>query len=222
MIRRVGRFGIRLSRGSVRRSVFVVLAVVRVARNLSHRVLNRSDQQRWSDLTNHEKWWDERTAKIARLIPAGSRVIEFGAGRRQLANVLDSSCSYTPSDLVERGPGTFVCDLNQRPLPSLSHLGADTAVFGGVLEYIHDVQSLVKWLAEHVSTCVASYACTSTEDRMASRMRHGTSRYYYGYMNSYSEADLISLFQRAGFRCIARDPWNAQRMFVFVKQHYRE
>ena len=77
--------------------------------------------------------------EIAKLIPAGSNVIEFGAGRRQLEKFLPAGCTYTPSDLVDRGPGTIVCDLNRPPLPDLRHLRLKVAVFGGVLEYVADV-----------------------------------------------------------------------------------
>jgi hypothetical protein len=85
-----------------------------------------SDRERWADLRNHEVDWDERTRAIARLIPPGSHVIEFGAGRRQLESRLPEDCSYSASDLVDRGLGTLLCDLNRRPLPTSSFReGAD-------------------------------------------------------------------------------------------------
>jgi hypothetical protein len=217
LIRRVAGFGYRVLRGGVRR----LYSSARVARNLTHRLLNRSDYQRWTDLANYEEWWDARTEKIARLIPPGSRVIEFGAGRRQLEKHLDPTCTYVPSDLEDRGPGTFVCDLNHRPLPDLSHLKVDTAVFGGVLEYLHDLESLAEWLAGQVSLCVASYACVPPKKGTVQRFGGRLDRFYYGYMNSYEEEELVEVFQRAGFRCVARDPWNSQRVFLFVNQRPR-
>ena len=83
------------------------------------KILHQSDYRRWRNPENLELWWIERTEMIARLIPKNSRVIEFGAGLRQLEKFLDSSCSYIPSDLTDRGPGTIICDLNRRPLPDL-------------------------------------------------------------------------------------------------------
>src|SRR6185312_8871325 len=97
-----------------------------------------------------------RTRIAAGFVPDGSRVIEFGAGNRLLEKHLDSSCTYTPSDLVDRGPGTIVCDLNERPLPDLGTDTYDTAVILGVLEYLTDVPSLIDWLAQHVPLCVIS------------------------------------------------------------------
>lgn len=218
LIRRLAGVGYRVFRDSVQRLWSTLCSSTRVARNVTHRLLSRSDYNRWTNLTNFEIWWDARTEKIARLIPPHSRVIEFGAGRQQLEKLLDPTCTYVPSDLVDRGPGTFVCDLSRRPLPDLSHLNVDTAVFGGVLEYIHDLESLAEWLARYVSVCVASYAYASRSRGIVQRLQDRFNRFYYGYMNSYREEELVDLFQRAGFRCIARDPWISQCVFLFVKQ----
>jgi hypothetical protein len=221
LIHRLVRAGYRVLREEGERLWGWVCSSARIVRNLTHRLLLRSDYPRWTNLDNYEAWWDGRTEKIARLIPPTRRVIEFGAGRRQLEKRLDPTCTYVPSDLMERGSGTFVCDLNRRPLPDLSHLNVDTAIFGGVLEYIHDPESLVEWLAQHVSLCVASYACVPLGEGIFQRLRDRFNRFYYGYMNSYREEDLVDLFRRAGFRCIARDPWNSQRVFLFVNQRAR-
>jgi hypothetical protein len=218
LIRRCAGFGFRVLRGGLRRLWRASYSSLRVTRNLLYRVMNQSDYQRWTNLHNYEEWWDARTEKIARLIPPNSRVIEFGAGRRQLEKFLDPSCTYVPSDLEERGPGTFVCDLNRRPLPGFSQLNVDTAVFGGVLEYIRDVESLVGWLARHVSVCVASYACAASKQGIFQRLRDRVDRFYFGYMNCYGEEEVVDLFRRAGFQCIARDPWTSQRVFLFVKK----
>ena len=217
LVYRTARVGARLILGGARRLWWRALDSARVVRNVCHRVLNRSDYRRWSDLASYEVWWDERTEKIARLIPPGSRVIEFGAGRRRLEKFLDPTCTYIPSDLLDRGPGTLVCDLNVRPLPDLGGLSIDTAVFGGVLEYLHDVDSLVEWLARHVSLCVVSYACVPAREGAFRGLRGRCSRSYYGYMSGYTEDEIVEVFRGAGFRCIARDPWRQQRVFLFVR-----
>src|SRR5690349_16692383 len=98
-----------------------------------------ADVERWADPHNLSEKWDERTKLIAQLIPNDSRVIEFGAGRRRLESYLHPSCTYFASDLVSRGSGTIVFNLNARPLPDLTHLGLNVAVFGGVLEYVSDL-----------------------------------------------------------------------------------
>ena len=45
------------------------------------RSLRRTDYRRWTAPDSLETWWDARTRILAELVPAGSRVIEFGAGR---------------------------------------------------------------------------------------------------------------------------------------------
>jgi hypothetical protein len=153
------------------------------------------------------------------MIPEGSRLIEFGAGRRQLERFLPAGCWYVPSDLVDRGPGTVVCDLNKRPLPDIKHLGLSVAVFGGVLEYITDVHTLAAWLAsEDIRMCIASFdalpARLSPREWVQQRFR----RRYYGYMNSHTEDDLTRAFEAAQMTCVERRQWTTQGIYRFVRQ----
>jgi hypothetical protein len=196
-------------------------ALVRVTKMAAFRMLGRSDYERWANPSNLEAWWESRTQKLAGLIPPGTRVIEFGAGQRRLQGYLDQGCAYVASDLVERGPDTFVCDLNRRPLPDLGALRPDVAVFAGVLEYIRDVPSLVEWLSEHVTYCVASYALTERTGLVSALtvgVRRAYWRTYHGYMNSYSEPDLLALFARSRFACLRTHNWNDQRLFLFERR----
>ena len=197
-----------------------VETVTRVAKMAMLRTIGRSDYERWANPGNLEEWWESRTQQLARMIPAGTRVIEFGAGRRRLEAFLDPSCTYTASDLVERGPGIFVCDLNRRPLPDLCPLAPQVAVFAGVLEYLRDVPAVIAWLAAHVTHCAASYSVAhpSRLVRLAGSVR----RTYYGYMNAYREADLLAIFARAGFACRRTDSWNDQRLFLFARSSRAE
>ena len=179
----------------------------------------RSDYKRWTSARGLEEWWDERTERIARLVPPESRVIEFGAGRRTLEKLLPKGCSYIPSDLVDRGPKTIVCDLNLRPLPNLLHLNCQVAVFGGVLEYVRDVPTLAQWLADMgVQTCVASFDPVPARCGLIGRYRELARRSYFGYMNNLTEADLLRSFEVAGFAATQRQTWNEQVILLFVKR----
>src|ERR1700743_3487879 len=109
-------------------------------------LLKKTDRRRWADTKNIYRSWEPRTKLVATLVPDNSRVIEFGAGRRVLERYLDPSCTYVPSDIVDRGPRTIVCDLNQRPLPDLGAGVYDVAVILGVLEYVSDLPSMLDWL----------------------------------------------------------------------------
>ena len=187
----------------------------RIARTLFLRGINRPDYKRWGNPESLEPWWETRTQRIAALIPKGTRVIEFGAGKRWLESYLDPSCSYIASDLVDRGPGTIVCDLNERPLPDLKLLRPDVAVFVGVLEYIKDLPSLSEWLSQQVSACTASYAYASTRSGSLAHVLENLQRARYGYMNTYTADELVDLFHRCGFACVRVDAWNDQRLFLF-------
>lgn len=187
----------------------------RVAAVTVQRLLGRSDYKRWSNPANLETWWDSRTQKLAGFIPPQSRVLEFGAGRRQLPHYLASGCTYFASDLTSRGPDTILCDLNQRPLPDLRHLEADVAVFAGVLEYVSDLRSLATWLVGQTSLIVASYDCVKAERATPARALELFTRSNFGYQNNHTLAELEGIFSSAGFRCVQTDVWDSQEILVF-------
>lgn len=181
--------------------------------------LGRTDYKRWTSPEGLEEWWDGRTKQIASLVPLGTRVIEFGAGRRQLEKYLSAGCTYTPSDLVDRGWGTIVCDLNHRPLPDLSHVAPEVAVFGGVLEYVRDVPGLLQWLTESgVKTCITSFDPSPVGLGIIGRYRESARRTYYGYMNNLTEEQLERSFAEAGFARIRRQTWTTQSILQFQRQ----
>jgi hypothetical protein len=63
-------------------------------------------------------------------VPAGSTVIDVGAGRMAARSLLPPGCTYVPMDMVARDPSTVVCDLNRGPLPELT---ADWVLMCGVI-----------------------------------------------------------------------------------------
>lgn len=188
-------------------------------RSLLCRFFGWSDVRRWSSVAELSPDWDERTRLLARLIPSQAHVIEFGAGRRQTEQYLAVGCTYVPSDLVDRGTGTFICDLNRRPLPDLSPLGVDTAVFGGVFEYIRDVPSLVAWLSRQVRCCIVSYECARTRHTEWRRLCECGVRARAGWTNAFHEDEFVELFQTRGFSVVCRETWHTkdgdERLFVF-------
>jgi hypothetical protein len=190
------------------------------------RLFRRADVERWQDTNNHDASWEERARLIAGAVEPRSRVIEFGAGTRKLEAYLDPACTYTPADLVERGPGTLVCDLNARPLPDLGHVQPDVAVFAGVLEYLLDLPAIPHWLARYVTTCVASYECAKSPPRTMKRIRESIARAGIGWVNTYSQDELDALFASAGFACVQTVIWQhpdgAEPIFVFRQKKGRE
>jgi len=180
----------------------------------------KTDYRRWADTRNLYSSWEPRTERAAALVPNNSRVIEFGAGNRVLERYLDPSCRYVPSDIVDRGPGTIVCDLNQRPLPDLGPGVYDVAVIMGVLEYLRDVPSLLDWLAKYVPLCVVSYGCPDTNNHTRRTSLGAIDRLSRGWMNNYREDELRSLFKERGYTSVHEENWAnvdgyLHRLFVF-------
>jgi len=192
---------------------------MRVVKNALLSRVGRADYKRWTSLENLETWWDERTIELARLVPAGSRVLEFGAGRRQLQRYLPAGCQYIPSDLVDRGPGTVILDLNQRPLPDLAQLRPDVAVFGGVLEYVRDLNGVLIWLANSGATaCVASFDAVPRGLGRLGRYAEMKRRCYNGYMSHFTEEQLLRSFEAAAFKCNERLTWTNQLILQFLRR----
>ena len=180
----------------------------------------KTDYSRWADARNIFASWESRTQRAAALVPEGSRVIEFGAGNRVLERHLDQSCTYTPSDIVARGPGTIVCDLNQRPLPALGAGSYDVAVLMGVLEYMRDLPSVLDWLTELVPTCVLSYACARGGRYSPRRALGAAGRLKAGWLNSYRGEEIRSLFGERRFAQSHEEGWENQRLFVFSRESH--
>ena len=155
---------------------------------------------------------------MVKWIPKGSRVIEFGAGNQKLKSMLDATCVYFASDLVDRGNTALVCDLNKRPLPDFSHLSAQVAMFSGVLEYIHNVKDIVQWLSRQVELCVCSYSCFEPPKNDLLHIKSATSRASNGWVNSYTEAQIVGIFGDAGFTLVNAETWEQQRLFLFEKR----
>jgi hypothetical protein len=171
------------------------------------RARGKSDYKRWGTTQGLSVGWDARTRQVARLIDPGTSVIEFGAGRLVLKAHLPEGCSYTPSDLVDRGDGTIVCDLNGETLPPFPP--HDVAVFSGVLEYVNDVPRLIAHLSGRVTVILASYAVTDTNKR---------NRRVDGWVNDYSAEEFMAIFAGAGFRCAHSEPWQSQMIYKYIKR----
>lgn len=192
--------------------------VIKQVKTSLRKILGKSDYQRWGTDKDLSPDWDSRTKKIASLVEPGASVIEFGAGRLVLKTFLPDKCSYTPSDLVDRGNGTIVCDLNSEILPQFEHY--DVAVFSGVLEYINDVPRLMSHLSNFVSTIIASYAVTDKNPKIDKRRA-------LGWVNDYTDAQIIDIFEKTGFQCDYNEEWQSpviksQVIYKFTKKEFSQ
>ena len=113
----------------------------------------------------------------------------------------------------------IVLDLNSRPLPDLSHLKLDVAVFAGVLEYISDLDSVILWLSRQVTMCIASYECAHTPPRTIGRFKETIRRTGAGWINTFTEDALVRTFGTGGFTLTETHDWHvgnsSERIFVF-------
>jgi hypothetical protein len=195
----------RIFSGIKRRATGLRIGVGTIAR----KILRTSDKSRWRGESDLLADWDSRTQQLAALIEPGASVLEFGAGRRRLQAFLPENCTYTPSDIVDRGGGTIVCDLNSDRLPRLPQ--HDVAVFSGVLEYVNDVPQLIAQLSPYCKVIIASYAAANARNR--SRMKRRAA----GWVNDFSSSEIIEIFRVCGFDCDFRDTWRSQELYRFPK-----
>ena len=165
-----------------------------------------TDQPRWSDIGELSTEWDARTKIIAEMIDPKAEIIEFGAGRLSLKKYLPAGCKYTPSDIVDRGENTIVCNLNKRKLPQFESY--DVAVFSGVLEYIYNAPRLLKHLSRNINTFVLSYAPIECGGKKYQRIK-------CGWVNHYTSNEIISILKTLGFTCTRSVQWHKQIIYKF-------
>ncbi|MFD1163098.1 methyltransferase domain-containing protein [Hwangdonia seohaensis] len=168
---------------------------------------NKSDVDRWKQ----KKWlfddWNERTKIMAQWIKPNSTVLEFGAAKMALKQFLPKGVVYTPSDIVDRGEGTLVCDLN-REMPDFKP--QDVIFFSGVLEYIYDVPKLIENLSSKTNRFIISYG---TFDVFNSE-KH---RKINGWVNTFTNDEILSIFKKNNFELIETETWRKQTIYVFDK-----
>lgn len=197
----------------IRRDVRLLLATLRL------RFRHTADVERWSDERELNPEWEERAKVMARYVPPHSRVIDFGAGRRSLERFLDPACLYIPADLVSRGSDTVLIDVNRRPLPDLTHLGADVGFFAGLLEYVDDLPSFVAWVGKQVPYCVISYQLARSRRGTAGRWKEAFDRAVAGWVNTYNRDELKQIFEAAGYRCeletVEETPFGPESILLF-------
>ena len=159
---------------------------------------------RWSHAESLDDQWDERTTLMAGMITPNSSVLEFGAGKEHLRELLPQGCLYQPSDIVMRSDQTLICDLNIE-FPTLQQK-VDYIVFSGVLEYVHDVQRVMHLVRANCGACLVSYASTDALECMTTRMRSG-------WVNHLSRATFETILKNANFTVIEKRVWRGQDIY---------
>jgi hypothetical protein len=178
----------------------------KLVRALSTRWLVRfggTDRRRWRRIANFHDAWSTRHELMATWIRPGDVVIDLGSGPRRFAVHLPPACRYVPVDLVSRGPGSVVRDLNREPLPDLR---GDFVVMSGVLEYIHDLPRFLAGTVRLAPRAAASYACAETFSDLRARRANG-------WVNQCTEAELRRMLATAGWEVLEDVEWSNQHVF---------
>lgn len=112
---------------------------------------------RWREVSkNPRPHWDDRNEIIARLIPAGSSVIDLGCGPQTLRRHLPASCKYQPCDVIKSTPDVIFCDFNAGVYPDVKET-YDYVVCSGVFEYIRKPEEFLKRNSKLAKTMILSY-----------------------------------------------------------------
>ncbi|GAB3773392.1 hypothetical protein FB382_000123 [Nocardioides ginsengisegetis] len=162
--------------------------------------MGATDKRRWSSDAEFRADWSDRHVLLARWVLPGDHVVDLGSGPRAFERQLPKDCMYTPVDVVERGPGSKVCDFNREPMPGVR---GDFVLMSGVLEYIHDPAAFLASARKLGGRGALSYGTLEESPRLAERRRKG-------WLNDLRESDLIELLQSAGWSIVSRDTWNYQ------------
>ncbi|WP_333837557.1 hypothetical protein [Novosphingobium sp.] len=105
--------------------------------------------------------WDRRMRQAAAWLANEPAVVDIGCGHMGLREHLAPTTRYVPVDIVDRGPGTVLHDLNgPGPLPVF---GEPAAALLGVVEYVEDVPRLLTSLRQF-DRVVLSYNHASVQD----------------------------------------------------------
>lgn len=117
------------------------------------------------DWSQADDRWQDRVAIVASVIPAGSRVLDLGAGSQVLRAMLPG-CQYTAADKHARTPDTLPFDMDEGTYPSGEW---DVVVLSGVLEYSPDAKALLRVARRLAPLLVLTYSAQGSRERR--RMR---------------------------------------------------
>jgi hypothetical protein len=146
-----------------------------------------TDYNRWKKNITTKPPWDERNKAIAALIPAGSRVIDVGAGSQSLKMHLGEACDYQPCDLIQSSPDCLLCDFNRNVYPVVQ-CQYDYVIVSGVLEYIEQPREFIGRIVRYGHFTLLSYK--PWDGRASGKLR----RLSEGWVSHLRESDLETIF----------------------------
>ena len=163
-----------------------------------------SEGARWSDVAEIVDGADQRARLAAGHVPAGSSVMDLGAGARRLVRALPPGGKYLPVDLVRLAPAGEVLDLNQGHFPEQA---VDVIAALELLQYIHDVQALLERCADTAPMLIMSYPLAQPGDDAEARRAQG-------WFNDFDEDAMTGMLEAAGWNIDTRLAAAESEMFV--------
>jgi hypothetical protein len=165
-------------------------------------------QRLWASAAEFDQGWKLRSARMARYIDRPGGVVDFGCGRMWLEQFLRPDSIYLPLDYIRRDARTIVVDLNAQRLPPLE---APIAVMSGVLEYVVDLDRLIRQMEQQPFTrIIASY---NTRERVPSLvLRRALNWKSHAHLD-----ELLLLFCRC-FNLVAIEVFETNTIMVFDRK----
>lgn len=164
-----------------------------------------SDTARWNKLEMLQDAWNERTVLLGDAIPAGAKVIEFGAANYFLKNYLGTKVTYVGADIISRHEDMLVCDLNVKPL-QINLEPYDTVVLSGVLEYIYDIENFIQTCSDHhITNLLFSYACANHCKQ---------NRLHNGWLSDFTKEQIETYLEKSSYLIKDVKLWNDQHIFI--------
>ena len=130
---------------------------------------------------------------MAKVIPAGVKVLDLGTGAPSLASLLPTKAPPLHGDSVARAPGFLVSALHRGELPPIG--SADLIAILGMMEHVEDPMALLTRLAGTGRPVALSYHAADDTGTLDRRQ--------FGWVNHLTRAELEAAFAAAGFRCKA-------------------
>ena len=163
-----------------------------------------SEGVRWADPAELTPGADSRAEHAAKHIPAGSTVMDLGAGAMRLRAALATSCKYLPVDLVRFSQAGEVLDLNQGQFPERA---VDFVAALELLQYIHDAPALLKRAAAAAPNLILSYPLASADGDTEARRREG-------WFNDFDEDTLTGILNAAGWQVESVESVENSQMYI--------
>lgn len=170
----------------------------------------REGLQRWVEDSSLDPEWSDRTATLFSMLPHVSSIIEFGAGKQIVRDLIAHGVSYTACDLVKRNENTLICDLNKELPEKIRQSSYDAAIVSGVMEYVKKPEYALANISNITRCLVLSYAPTDYLNCIVTRRRNG-------WVNNYSLHEFAEIIAGANFKIENTTRWREQCLFLCLR-----